>query len=110
MRLPNGERAIIDIRKLRDYCLNAAHPRGQHKARVFRSQLGLGQEHADWLRERLREVAKTEDAQAGAMDAFGQRFVIDFEVAGPLGTAVVRSCWIVRAGEAVPRLTSCFVL
>jgi hypothetical protein len=37
MRLPNAERAVVDVRKLREYCLNAEHPRGQHKARVFKS-------------------------------------------------------------------------
>jgi hypothetical protein len=35
--LRNGERAILDIRKLEKYCLDAAHPRGRHKARVFRA-------------------------------------------------------------------------
>ena len=37
MRLPNGERAVIDIRKLQEYCLNSQHPRGRNKARVFAS-------------------------------------------------------------------------
>lgn len=37
MKLPNAERAVVDVRKLRNYCLNAEHPRGQHKARVFKS-------------------------------------------------------------------------
>ncbi len=41
MKLPNGERAVVDIIKLQDYCLNPAHPRGQHKARVFAAALGL---------------------------------------------------------------------
>src|SRR5436853_7876618 len=35
MLLPNGKRAIVDIRKLRDYCLNPDNPRGSGKARVF---------------------------------------------------------------------------
>jgi hypothetical protein len=39
--LPNGARAILDIRKLADYCLNPAHLRGRHKARVFRQALRL---------------------------------------------------------------------
>jgi hypothetical protein len=34
-RLPNSERAILDIRKIEDYCLNPEHPRGRHKARLF---------------------------------------------------------------------------
>jgi hypothetical protein len=43
MSLPNGERAIVDERKLREYCLSAVHPRGRHKARVFASVLGIQQ-------------------------------------------------------------------
>ena len=40
MRLPNGDRAVVDVRKVRDYCLSAEHPRGQHKARVFKRAWG----------------------------------------------------------------------
>jgi hypothetical protein len=40
-KLPNPDDAVVDIRKLRDYCLNPAHPRGRNKARVFASVLGL---------------------------------------------------------------------
>ena len=34
IKLPIGDFAIMGIAKLRDYCLNPAHPRGRHKARV----------------------------------------------------------------------------
>ena len=40
MTLPHAEAAVVEVvdpRKLRDYCLNPNHPRGKHKARVFRS-------------------------------------------------------------------------
>lgn len=37
MKLPNADRAVVDLRKLRDYCLSQEHPRGQHKARLFKS-------------------------------------------------------------------------
>lgn len=40
MQIPNCERAIVDIVKLRDYCLNLDHIRGRHKARVFLNVLG----------------------------------------------------------------------
>ena len=46
MRLPHGASAILDIRKIEDYCLSPAHPRGRHKARVFRDALGLRQDDA----------------------------------------------------------------
>jgi hypothetical protein len=35
VNLPHAELAVVDIAKLRDYCLNADHLRGRHKARVF---------------------------------------------------------------------------
>jgi len=41
MKLPNPERAVVDLEKLRNYCLSLSHPRGRHKARVFEAVLGL---------------------------------------------------------------------
>jgi len=35
MIIPNAERAVVDIRKLRDYCLNPLHDDGKHKAQLF---------------------------------------------------------------------------
>jgi hypothetical protein len=43
-KLPNAEWALLDIRKLADYCLSPVHPRGRHKARVFRDALDLSQD------------------------------------------------------------------
>ena len=53
MQLPEADHAEIDLRKLREYCLNPAHPRGRHKARVFRAALGIGQDDAPWLRQTI---------------------------------------------------------
>lgn len=35
MLVPNAERAVVDIRKLRDYCLDPTHDDGKHKARLI---------------------------------------------------------------------------
>ena len=51
MKLPNGHRAIVDIRKLRDYCLNPNSPNGRNKARVFAASLGLTPPDAEILRQ-----------------------------------------------------------
>lgn len=111
MQLPNGENATVDIRKLTEYCLNADDPRGRHKARVFASALGITAEHSDELRDQLLHIAgTTEMAVAGESDAYGQRYVIDFEWTTSAGTATVRSTWIVLNNENTPRLTSCYVL
>ena len=40
-KLQNPENALVEIRKLRNYCLGPDHPRGRHKARMFASALGL---------------------------------------------------------------------
>ena len=109
MRLPNGWRAIVDVRKLTDYCLNPDSPRGRHKARVFAAALGLTAADAPKLRARLLEVARTGDAKLGEVDVYGQRYTMDFTMATAVGTATVRSGWIVIRGKREPRLTTCYV-
>ena len=110
MRLPGAEFAVVDIAKLRDYCLNQSHPRGRHKARVFAAALNLGQSDAELLREELLRAAREADATEGDADPYGQRYILDFELALKGRRAVVRSAWIIRHGEGFPRLTSCFVV
>ena len=110
MRLPNGNNAVVDIAKLRDYCLNERHPRGRHKARVFAAVLGFTAADADLLQKALLRAAVESDAVAGERDDYGQRYVLDFELAGPRGRVTVRSSWIVLRGEDYPRMTSFYVL
>lgn len=110
MKLPNGELAVVDGKKLRDYCLNPEHRRGCHKARVFKSSLGITLEHVEDLQRALQAAAVNNDAMPEEHDEYGRRYVVDFSITGPSGQAVVRSSWIVRRGEDFPRLTSCYVL
>jgi hypothetical protein len=108
MRMPRGDAAIVDLQKLTGYCLNPEHPRGKHKARVF-AALGFTADNADELRTALLGATATADAQLAEADQFGQRYVVEFEIRGPRSVGLVRSMWIVRRGETVPRLTSCYV-
>jgi hypothetical protein len=110
MKLPNGERAIVPIEKLRDHCLNPTHRVGSHKAHVFESVLGLTAARAAELQQRLLTVARTGEAVLGMQNAYGQRHIVELEMTTTVGTAVVRSTWVILAGEDVPRLTSCYVL
>jgi hypothetical protein len=110
MKLPGAERAVVDMAKVRGYCLNPNHPRGRHKARVFAAALGLTAAHADLLREALLTAALHHTATLGERDDYGQRYVLDFQMKGPTGEATVRSHWIVLAQDDFPRLTSCHVL
>ena len=110
MKLPNGERALVDLVKLRDYALSEGHPRGRHKARVFLAALGLTAADAGELRAMLLESARIGDAVCGAVDEFGARYTIDFDVVRSARRARIRSCWIILTDDDRPRLTSCYVL
>jgi len=109
MKLPNADRASVDITKLTGYCLNPLHPRGRHKARVFKAALGIDQSGAELLKIFLLQAAREGQAIAAENDEFGKRFFVDSEMAGPAGVAVVRSSWIILEGENAPRFVSCYV-
>jgi hypothetical protein len=71
-RLPNSGRAELDIRKLTDYCLSPDHPRGRHKARVFRDALRLKQSDSAELRALCLRAARDEAAVRLARDEWGE--------------------------------------
>lgn len=115
MKLPNAEKAVVDIAKLRDYCLNPNHPEGKHKARVFLEKLGLTRKDAEGLRQLILEEISTAEATEREPTAYGRRFIVDFQVAraGEGGLVVsfarLRSAWMIRNEEDFPRLTTCFI-
>lgn len=109
MKLPNAENAVVELVKLVDYCLSMDHPRGKHKARVFQSACGLTAQHAELLRQQLLDAAEEGDAVETSSDAHGRRFVIECMVLGPSGEAAIRTAWILRHSEDVPRFVSAYV-
>jgi hypothetical protein len=109
MKLPNAENAVVDLVKLVDYCLSTDHPRGKHKARVFQSACGLTAQHAELLRQQLLDAAEEGDAVETNSDTHGRRFVIECNAQGPNGEAAIRTAWIVRPDEDVPRFVSAYV-
>ena len=109
-RLPHGDKAILDIRKIGDYCLNPSHPRGRHRARVFREALDLQRDDAAWLRDALLEAARTGEAFPIAIDPWGTHWRLDATIRRQGKSAVVRMIWIVRSGESVPRFVTCWAL
>jgi len=108
--LPYAENAVVDIRKLRDYCLNPEHDDGKHKAHLFLLSLGMNASHAEELRQILLEIVKTSEIKLGRQDAFGQRYTLDFSLKWQNRSATLRSGWIIEHGSTVPRLTTCYPL
>ena len=110
MLIPNAAQAIVDIRKLRGYCLSLNHDDGKHKARLFLSILGMTADDAEALRLVLLEVVQTHEARLGRQDQFGQRYTLDFEIEWQNKRAPLRSGWIIEYGSESPKLTTCFPL
>jgi hypothetical protein len=110
MLIPNAKNAVVDIRKLRDYCLNLEHDDGKHKARLFSSILGMTADDAEELRQILLEVVKTHEVRLGRQDEFGQRYTLDFRIEWQNRNAILRSGWIVERGSEIPKLTTCYPL
>jgi hypothetical protein len=109
VKLPNGALAVVDIQKLRGYCLNPHHPRGRHKARVFASA-GIREPDAEELRTALLQAANTAEALIGTSNSYGQRYIVDFELVRDGRRVRIRSIWFVLTGQDVPRLATCYVL
>jgi hypothetical protein len=110
MKLPNGEMATINTRKIVEYCLSFDHDDGQHKAHLFELLLGISADNASLLIDALQRTAADGDAHLGKRDKYGQRYVIDFRFDGPSGSAIVRSAWIIGPEETVPRFVTCYIL
>jgi hypothetical protein len=110
MRLQNADRAVLDIGKLENYCLDETHPLGRHKARVFRSALGVGVVDARWLREAILRGILVAEAQPLESDRFGTRYGVDLLLQRQGREAMVRTAWILAEPANLPRFVTCWVL
>ncbi|MBW4480291.1 MAG: hypothetical protein KME54_26505 [Tolypothrix brevis GSE-NOS-MK-07-07A] len=110
MKLPNPERAIVEIDKIVGYCLNPEHPEGKHKARVFKSALDLDLNNAEELEVALLQAVANYDAIPGKSNPYGQKYIIDFTMTRSDKQAIIQSVWIVRNNEGFPRLVTCYVI
>ena len=110
MKLPNGDQATIEARKVTEYCLSPEHDDGRHKAHLFQRILGLTLNDADTLLAALQHAAANAEAVLGKRDQYRQRYLVDFAFTGPAGTATIRSAWIIGPQDLVPRFVTCYIL
>jgi hypothetical protein len=110
LKLPNPERAVLPLEKLRDYCLNPEHTEGgSAKARVFRAALGLEREDAETLRIYLLQGIVNADATLARDDQYGQRYKVIVRVTHGSKTADVTTGWIVCPDEDFARLSTSYI-
>lgn len=103
MKLP-ADKIIIDVRKLRDYLLNPAHPEGATKAQYL-SEIGYNQENYHILEVDLRNQHLICDVQPGKVSNYGVKYEIVAPLVGPNGKErLIRSVWMIRKREDFVRL------
>jgi hypothetical protein len=108
-RLPNFALARIGIEKPTGHVLNPGHRHGGGKTRAFARVLGYVIVTARELADAIRHGLASAEAAVGLIDRFGTRYTLDIRVAGPAGTAIVRTGWIVERGAQEPRLVTAYV-
>ena len=106
--LPDSQKAITPTAKLR-YCLDLEHPCGQHKARVFRSALGLTLNDTPKLERIIRDGISVHDARLVKTHIDGtERWVVEWMLLGRLGAMRLITAWN-RSRGSFPTLVSCYL-
>lgn len=99
MLLPNYGSAIIDVSKLTKYCLNEFHPKGKHKARVFKSVLNISVENASYLKDIIQNGIRKHSAAEQGTDKYGRRYTVDIKIPANKDIVTLRTNWIIKTNE-----------
>jgi hypothetical protein len=108
MMLPHAESAIVEQEKVTEYLLNPTHPDNGGKAAFF---LSLGFRREDWprLASAFRRLAESVELRSSVDSLHGQKYIVDGPIETPGGkTPLVRTVWIVDAGQDTPRLVTAY--
>ena len=108
MKLPNGDRAVVEDRKLYEFLVNREHPRQAGHAELFSRLLDVDASNAETLRSALLEAAAVADAEPAEASEFGSEYVVRFSMTGSRGSFIILSVWIIRRDELIPRLVTAF--
>ena len=74
MKLPNGDRAIVEDAKLLEYALNPHHPVGRGHAELFEMLLGINRANHHILKDPLLRAARELDVVPGKPTPFGGKY------------------------------------
>ena len=108
--LPKAHQASIPREKLEHYALDPEHPLGRHKARVFRSALGIGQRDWEYLRDQILAAVPSAAVATVRVISWGTLYDVPILVEGLNGeTHEVTTAWIIESEDDVPKLVSTYV-
>ena len=105
-QLPNADQAIVPERKITAYLLDDSHPSGGPKSAFFK-RFGFTADQPDVLATALRIHASTHEVAATHATVRGVKYEISGPLASPDGRMpVVKSVWIIRIHETIPRFVT----
>ena len=108
MKLPNPEKAVVELEKVANYLLNAAHPDNGGKAAFF-EELGFRRADPETLAKALQKLAHQAEVTQTATSPHGQKYVMVGQIKSPVGKAAdVQTIWIVDKGMDVARLVTAY--
>ena len=103
MKSPGADRAIVSAEKVRDFLLSPVNPRARGKSAFFHA-LGFNISNWETPRWALLDIARSGNANLGQESEFGAKYEVRAIITGPAGRqAVIKTVWIVDAGDDQPR-------
>lgn len=110
MKLLYKNRAYIAPEKIKDYLLSPTHEKGRHKARVFQS-IGFNFVSKDLFEKALLKIAHTNDineVKHSEKDGkyYGKKYIIRGTIAGPNGSMIIETVWIILENKRKPSLVT----
>lgn len=109
-RLPNGDGALVEEKKLSEYLLNLQHADGASKARFF---LARGFTAAAWptMRDALIAQGRNNRVTKMVQTTWGTRYQVDCHCPTPDGSnPCIRSVWEIANEGPCPRLLTAYPL
>lgn len=101
--LPNAHEARIDRRKITDYLLSSASPRGRAKAEFFQ-RFGFSIDRWEQLANALKRQAASHGVARIMETQYGLRYFVDGAIETPDGrNPRVRTVWQLDPGSDYPR-------
>ncbi len=104
MKIPNSDRAIIELSKLTEYLLNTKHKRGGAKAKLL-LQFGYNLENWQQLESDIRKFHLSEDVNVVKETAYGVKYEVSANLLTPSNRQLlVKTVWQIDTGTNSPRL------
>ncbi len=104
MKIPNGDRAIIESSKITEYLLNTDHRRGGTKAKLL-IQFGYSLENWQQLELDIRRFHLVVDVNVIKETIYGVRYEISANLLTPINRQLfVKTVWQIDKGTDFPRL------